>query len=98
MKANNIIAIKILDLLEQIEAVDRLLAMYAKEENDGIMASMIRQHSIRKQEFVDKLNLIFNKYSLAIVNSKPISSPTVSKEYEVDSLVLEGVSEPKGDL
>jgi hypothetical protein len=58
----------------------------------------IRQHSIRKQEFVDQLNLIFKKYSLTIVNSKPLSSPSVSNEYEVDSLVLEGVNEPNGDL
>jgi hypothetical protein len=58
----------------------------------------IRQHSIRKQEFVDQLNLIFKKYSLTIVNLKPLSSPSVSNEYEVDSLVLEGVNEPNGDL
>ena len=97
MKALSINSIRILDLLEQIQAVDKLLNMYAKEEKDAVVASMIRQHSIRKQEFVDRLNLIFNKYSLSIVNSKPISSSTVSKEYEVDSLVLEGVNEPKVD-
>ena len=97
MKAHNIISIKILDLLEQIQAVDKLLNMYAKEENDAVMASMIRQHSIRKQEFVDQLNLIFNKYSLSIVNSKPISSSNIPKVYEVNSLVLEGVNEPKVD-
>jgi hypothetical protein len=93
MKANNIIAIKILDLLEQIEAVNRLLAMYAKEENDGIIASMIRQHSSHKQEFVDELNTIFNKYALTI---NALETPAVSKAkklYKNETLAVAAVAE-----
>ena len=90
--------ILVADLFEQIKLVDKMIVIHAQFKDDVVSASMIRQYSIKKQEFVDELNVIFNKYSLSIVNSKPIFSPTVSKEYEVDSLVLEGVNEPNGDL
>lgn len=95
---NNINIIRIADLLQQIKSVDKIIQIHAEYKDDIVSASMIRQYSIRKQEFVDQLNLIFNKFSLSIVPSKPISSSNTPKEYEVNSLVLEGVNEPNGDL
>ena len=75
------------DLFEQIQAVDRLLNMYAQEENDVVMASMIRQHSVRKQEFVDQLNVIFNKYALTINTLEKAIAIKAKKVYKNEALV-----------
>ena len=70
----DILEIKIVDLLEQAQGVDKLIALYGKQKNDAIAASMIQQYSVRKQEIVEQLNQIFKKFSLRIVNNNEISS------------------------
>ena len=53
--------IKIVDLLEQAQGVDKLIALYDKQKNDAVAASMIQQYSVRKQEIVEQLNQIFRQ-------------------------------------
>ena len=94
---NIVLDIKVANLLEQIEAVNKMIDLHKSREDKAMALLSINQYVAHRQDFIDQLNAIFNKYSLSIVNSKPISSSNIPKVYEVNSLVLEGVNEPKVD-
>ena len=57
---------RIVDLLEQVQRVDKLIAMYRTPPIDRVAESMILQYSVRRQEFVDQLNEITQKFSMSI--------------------------------
>ena len=63
-KMQNII---IADLLEQVQRIDKLIAMYSSPPIDKVAEFMIKQNDVRRQAFVDQLNPIFNKFAMSVV-------------------------------
>lgn len=55
----------LVDLLEQVQAVDKKITMYSTPPIDGIAELMIQQNTVRRQEFIDQLNAIFSKFSMS---------------------------------
>ena len=55
-QAKKVSDFRIIDLLEQVQRVDKLIAMYRTPPIDRVAESMILQYSVRRQEFVDQLN------------------------------------------
>lgn len=70
--SKEILDIRVVDLLEQIQEVDKLIHLYSVKANDIIAMSMIKQYSVRREEFVEQLNLVFNKFSLQLILLEPI--------------------------
>ena len=75
---------KIVDLLEQVQKVDRQIAIYGSLDNAAVAESMILQYSVMRQEFVDKLNEITQKFSMSI-ELQPIvkKHPSSPKKYAI---------------
>ena len=81
-KMQNII---IVDLLEQIQVADRRIAMYGSLDNDVVAELMIRQYSVMRQEFVDQLNPIFNKFAMSVVFTPIAQQAKVAESNEYAS-------------
>jgi hypothetical protein len=76
-----VINIHIAEVLERIESVERLINMYKQSTNDVVAISMVKQYSIRKEEFVERLNNLRNKAS------KLERIPVQKKAYKYEPLV-----------
>jgi hypothetical protein len=80
------------DLVEQVESVDRVIQVYVKTGVDAIAVSVIRQYCFRREEFVERLNLIRNKPFKDNAKLKPI---TVSnRAYAHEPLEVSVAHEP----
>jgi hypothetical protein len=66
------------DLLQQIESVDRRINMWSQGNVDGVAMSMIRQYSIMKEEFVERLNILRTQTSVVVTKIKR-KPTTISK-------------------
>ena len=53
-QAKKVSDFRVIDLLEQVQRVDKLIAMYRTLPIDRVAESMILQYSVRRQEFVDQ--------------------------------------------
>ena len=83
-QAKNVSDFRIVDLLEQVQRVDKLIAMYRTPPIDRVAESMILQYSVRRQEFVDQLNEITQKFSMSIELHPNIKQRSFSpKKYAV---------------
>jgi hypothetical protein len=76
------------DLLQQIESADRRINMWGQGNVDGVAMSMIRQYSVMKEEFVERLNILRQK-ELKLAQ-KPISK----KPYARENIALSMAQEP----
>lgn len=75
---------RIVDLLEQVQRVDKLIAMYRTPPIDRVAELMIKQYSVRRQEFVDQLNEITQKFSMSIeLHPNTQKRPSAPKKYAV---------------
>ena len=83
-----VINIHISEVLERIESVDRLINMYRKSADDVVAISMAKQHSIRKEEFVERLNQL-RKKALKLEQT-PVLKRTYSFEPLLASVAREG--------
>jgi hypothetical protein len=93
MKMNKeIIDIRVVDLLEQIQEVDKLIHLHNSKPNDVIAISMRKQYTVRREEFVAQLNQVFNKFSLKLTLLEPISS--TQKAYAPKELLHSFANEP----
>ena len=82
--------IKVADLLEQIQAVDKIIELHKSRKDIEIAQLSIKQYGLHRQEFINQLNAIFNKYSL---NVNSLEYPKSKKLYKNEALVAEAVSE-----
>jgi hypothetical protein len=90
--SRKILDIHIVDLLEQIQEVDKLIQLYVQKPNDVIAMSMVKQYTLRREEFVQKLNDVFTQFSLNLIRLEPIGSKKYASE-EVHSFANEPVSD-----
>ena len=65
--SKEIVEIRIIDLLEQVQEVDKLIKNYSKDKQNPIAITMLKQYSVRRQDLVNVLDNIFKKYSLTVV-------------------------------
>ena len=82
--------IKVADLLEQIQAVDKIIELHKSRKDIEIAQFSVKQYVLHKQEFINQLNAIFNKYSL---NVNSLEHPKSTKLYKNEGLVAKTVSE-----
>jgi flagellar biosynthesis chaperone FliJ len=76
--------IKVTDLLEQIEAVNKMIDLHKSREDKARALLSINQYVAHRQDFIDQLNTIFNKYALTInVLEIPITSKAYKKGKQV---------------
>jgi hypothetical protein len=76
------------DLLQQIESVDRRINMWNQGNVDRVAMSMIRQYSIMKEEFVERLNILRQKAL------KLERIPVSKKTYVHETLAVSVAHEP----
>ena len=89
---------RVIDLLEQVQRVDKLIAMYRTPPIDRVAESMILQYSVRRQEFVDQLNEITQKFSMSIELHPNIKQrPSAPKKYAVVETPLSMVNESQAE-
>lgn len=92
--SKKILDIHIVDLLEQIQEVDKLIHLYIKKPNDVIAMSMIKQFTVRREEFVAQLNEVFTQFSLNLIRLEPMGIKNqYAPEIEMHSFANEPVSE-----
>ena len=65
--SKEIVEIRIIDLLEQVQEVDKLIKNYSKDKHNPVAIAMLKQYSIRRHDLVNLLDKIFKKYSLTVV-------------------------------
>lgn len=87
-----ILDIRMVDLLEQIQEVDKLIHLYVSKTNDVIAMSMLKQYTVRREEFVEQLNEVFNQFSLRLTVLEPIS--VAKKAYTSERLMYSFANEP----
>jgi flagellar biosynthesis chaperone FliJ len=84
---------KVADLLEQIEAVNKMIDLHKSREDKAIALMSINQYVAHRQDFIDQLNTIFNKYAL-FVNPLDVSNVSKAKKlYKNEGLVTAAVAE-----
>jgi hypothetical protein len=82
------------DLLQQIESVDRRINMWSQGNVDGVALSMIRQYSIMKEEFVERLNILRTQSSVAVTKIKRKPTAVSNKTYSSKPLAVSVANEP----
>ena len=65
--SKEIVEIRIIDLLEQVQEVDKLIKNYSKDKQNPVAIAMLKQYNVRRQDLVNVLDKIFKKYSLTVV-------------------------------
>jgi hypothetical protein len=90
--SKKILDIHIVDLLEQIQEVDKLIQLYIKKPNDVIAMSMLKQYTARREEFVEQLNEVFTKFSLNLIRLDPIG--ITKGQYASETLMHSFANEP----
>ena len=93
--SNKISDIRIADLLEQIQEIDKLIHLYNTKTNDRASIFMIKQYTARREEFVEQLNQVFTKFSLNLIRLDPIgiTKGQYASETVMHSFANEPVSE-----
>jgi hypothetical protein len=86
------IHIRIADLLDQIERIDRVIDVHKQNKNEAIAMSMVRQYSVGREEFVEQLNEIFKLFSLNVRTLERM--PTSKKTYVHETLAVSVAHEP----
>jgi hypothetical protein len=81
------------DLVEQVESVDRVIQVYASTQIDACAIFMIRQYCFRREEFVERLNLIRNKPLKETTKLKPVTVSNLG--YAHEPLVVSVANEPE---
>jgi glutamate synthase domain-containing protein 3 len=84
--------IRMVDLLEQIQEVDKLIQLYVSKTHDVIAMSMLKQYTIRREEFVQQLNEVFSQFSLQLTAVEPMN--VSKKSYTSEKLVYSLANEP----
>jgi acetolactate synthase small subunit len=93
MKMNKeIIDVNVVDLLEQIQEIDKLIHVHNSKPNDLVGIFMAKQYTVRREEFVAQLNQVFNKFSLTITLLEPIGIS--EKAYAPKELLHSFANEP----
>lgn len=85
------LSVRMIDLLEQIQEVDKIINVH-KKSNDGLAIFMIKQYAIRREEFVEQLNEVFNQFSLQLTVVEPMN--VSKKSYASEKLVYSFANEP----
>jgi hypothetical protein len=84
---------KVADLLEQIERVNKMIDLHKSREDKAIALTSVNQYVAHRQDFIDQLNAIFNKYALFINSLDGSNVPNAKKLYNNESLVTAAVAE-----
>ena len=84
--------IRMVDLLEQIQEVDKLIQLYMSKTNDVIAMSMLKQYTVRREEFVEQLNEVFHQFSLQLTSLEPLNR--AKKSYAPENLAFSYANEP----
>jgi hypothetical protein len=87
-----ILDIRVVYLLEQIQQVDKLIQLYVSKKHDVIAMSMLKQYTIRREEFVEQLNEVFNLFSLQLNSLESINGS--KKSYASERLTYSFANEP----
>ena len=92
--SNKISDIRIADLLEQIQEIDKLIRLYQTKANDRASIFMVKQYTTRREEFVEQLNEVFSQFSLNLIRLEPMGIKNqYAPEIEMHSFANEPVSE-----
>jgi hypothetical protein len=92
--SNKISDIRIADLLEQIQEIDKLIHLYQTKANDRASIFMIKQYTARREEFVAQLNEVFTQFSLNLTQLDPIG---IKREYASEIETYSFANEPVSD-
>ena len=85
------LSVRMIDLLEQIQEVDKIINVH-KESGDSLSIFMIKQYMVRREEFVEQLNEMFNQFSLQLNSLESINGS--KKSYASESLMYSFANEP----
>jgi hypothetical protein len=89
---------RIVDLMHQVELVDDLIQKHLAVD-DAVSSFMVKQYYYRREEFIDQLNEIFQKYNLSVAHIHPfIPDPKPYKIHEEESLAMSMVAESKAEI
>jgi hypothetical protein len=88
---------RIVDLMQQVELVDDLIQKHLAVD-DVLVHHITKQYYFRRQEFIDQLNDIFQKYNLSVAHMHPFIPDPKPYIIQEEALEMSMVAESKAEI